>query len=342
MPIPAGFNLFFGQNGSGKTSLLEAIYYLSLGRSFRSNVTERIVNKLADRLSIFAHLASKSAQFTPIGIERRQTGEIKMRLNGRDIRSIAELADLTPVQLIDSHCHELIEGGPSIRRKYLDWGIFHTAPDFLRIWRQYERILQQRNAALREQRSKKELDSWSFELISYTEQLDRLRREYSGRLIPLIQKTVAELLNISDVKITYYSGWDENQDYPTALSRSFARDSYLGHTQYGPHKADFKININNVPAKDFLSRGQQKLFVCAMIVARGTVLQMQANKQTIYLVDDLPSELDSLNQHCLIDLLSRQLTQVFVTTVQKEDENIYLTKSSMKMFHVEHGCVTET
>ena len=224
----------------------------------------------------------------PIGVERHQTGDIKMRIDGKDIHSIAELASVTPVQLIDSHCHHLLDAGPSFRRKYLDWGIFYLNNDFLHLWRQFERALKQRNAALHGQLSKKELDSWTHELIEHATQLDQLRRDYVEYLIPLLKEAIAELLTLDSLEIRYQSGWDESVSYQEILTRSFAKDAHLGHTQFGPHKADLKITIKGVPAKDILSRGQQKLFVCAMILARGALLKRHANKTPIYLVDDLP------------------------------------------------------
>lgn len=340
-PLLGGFNFIYGNNGSGKTSLLEAIYYLGFGRSFRSSISERIIHHSADKFSIFAHLAAKSADYLPIGLERHQTGGIKMRIDGRDIRSVAEFANLTPVQLIDSHCHSLLESGPAFRRKYLDWAIFHCVPDFLRVWRRYDRALQQRNAALRAQVSKREIDSWTKELIESGKEFNQFREEYAGYLALLLEKTVKELLNLSSYSVTYERGWDDSCDYAEVLASSFGKDNYLGYTQFGPHKADLKIKINQVPAKDILSRGQQKLFVCAMIIARGTLLEERANKRSIYLVDDLPSELDLLSRTRLIALLSRQDAQIFVTAVEREDEKCYLAQRPMKMFHVEHGCVTE-
>lgn len=128
-PIPQGFNLIFGNNGSGKTSLLEAIYYLSLGRSFRSTVISHIIGKTADKFSLFANIMTAASQSTPIGIERHQCGEIKMRISGKDARSIAELANLTPIQLINSHCYNLLDT-PSFRRRYLDWGAFYISRSF--------------------------------------------------------------------------------------------------------------------------------------------------------------------------------------------------------------------
>src|SRR6185437_11687729 len=108
----AGFNYIFGNNGSGKTSLLEAIYYLSLGRSFRSSNFTRVIQKSATKLSLFARLVTQTNQMASLGLERRVDGDIKIRLDGNNVHSIAELASLIPVQLIDSQCHRLIDAGP--------------------------------------------------------------------------------------------------------------------------------------------------------------------------------------------------------------------------------------
>jgi DNA replication and repair protein RecF len=193
-PISSGFNLFYGHNGSGKTSLLEAIYYLSLGRSFRSTVIGRIVRNTADKFRIFAQKTAPGDQSIPIGIERQLQGDTKIRIAGKDVQSIAELADFTPVQLINSSCFNLLDGGPVFRRKYLDWGIFYLNKDFLRIWRDVSQILKQRNAALRSRRPKKELEAWTQELAAKGMALDQLRQEYVQQLSPLLIATVAELI----------------------------------------------------------------------------------------------------------------------------------------------------
>jgi DNA replication and repair protein RecF len=339
-PIVQGFNFIHGNNGSGKTSLLEAIYYLSLGRSFRSSQAERIIAYSANKLAIFGYIESISGQAIPVGLERYADGKIKLRVSGNDAFSIAELASLIPVQLIDSYCHSLLDAGPSFRRKYLDFGLFYLESDFLRLWRQFERALKQRNAALRGQISRKELAVWTRELIETALQLDRKRQQYVEQLVPPLVKIALELLPVFDLKIMYHSGWDSSSDYAEILLKAVEKDSQLGYTQFGPHKADLKIKINDIPAKDILSRGQQKLFVCAMILARGALLQGYANKMPIYLVDDLPSELDVISRSNLIALLSRQKAQVFVTAIEDEFWGNTLA-SPMKMFHVEHGCISK-
>lgn len=340
-PLFSGFNIFFGCNGSGKTSLLEAIYYLSLGRSFRSTAISRVIRNDADKFLIFAHTSPLGDQAIPIGIERQLRGEIKIRIAGKDVHSAAELADLTPVQLIHSHCYHLLDGGPVFRRKYLDWGVFYQNNDFLRIWRDYVLILKQRNAALRTQRPKKEIQIWTEELIAKAALLDSFRLDYIEHLFPLLISTLGELIALPELKLEYYSGWDSELNYADVLEASFAKDMHLGYTQFGPHRADLKILLNKVFAKDILSRGQQKLFVCAMILAQGALLNSSANKKPIYLIDDLPAELDVVSRTNLIALLSKQETQIFVTALERHALSETLSMMPVKMFHVEHGNITE-
>lgn len=339
-PVLKGFNCIVGDNGSGKTSLLEAIYYLSLGRSFRSHLAERVVNVSATQFSLFAHLVSDAAGYDAVGLERHVDGGLKIRINANDVSSVAELARYLPVQLIDSYCHQLLDSGPSVRRKFLDWGIFYYNPEFLRTWKLFSRALKQRNAALRGQISKKELEAWTQELVLHAEVLHAMRNAYLEALIPCLEAMIARLLDFSGIKIQYQPGWDVSHDYAAVLANAVERDFQLGYTHYGPQKADLRIVIQGVPAKDILSRGQQKLFVCAMIMARGTLLE-RGNKRPVYLVDDLPSELDSSSRSKLLSLLAEQDAQVFVTAVDSHSLGPVITAHPVKMFHVEHGNVGE-
>src|SRR5439155_16118875 len=177
-------------------------------------------------------------------------------------------------QLIDSYCHDLIEGVPAVRRKYLDWCIFYDHADYLRLWKLYMRALKQRNAALKGYLPKAELDSWTHELVTTAFAVNQLRQQYTQYLTPIINEVTQELLGIIPaLKISYYAGWNTQYEYAQILQLNREKDSQFQHTQFGPHKADIKITINDIPAKDILSRGQQKLFVCAMIVARGALVQ---------------------------------------------------------------------
>jgi DNA replication and repair protein RecF len=158
-------------------------------------------------------------------------------------------------------------------------------------------------------------------------------------LAPLFTDVLAQLLDIHlDIQIEYQQGWNKDEDLAAVLSHSYPRDAALGYTQYGPHRADLKAIIYGFLAKDFLSRGQQKLFVCAMILAQGKLLSNLTKKRPIFLVDDLPSELDSFSLKKMVSLLEELATQVFITAI---DVNTIakFSKEQIKLFHVEHGKV---
>src|SRR5579872_2823375 len=317
-PIVNGLNFFYGCNGSGKTSLLEAIYYLGRGRSFRSSSANHIINHSAEKFSIFAQIKANSQKLIPIGIERQREDSLRVRISGQDSTSSAELLELIPSLLINSNYFSLLDAGPVFRRKYLDWGAFYLAHDFLPAWKTYERALKQRNTALRERRPKKELEVWSVELVKSATLLDALRRDFITQLLPVLQSVLSQLIEIPGLKLTYYPGWDESLTYQEAITQWGDKDMFAGYTQLGPHRADFKITINQVSVKDILSRGQQKLFICAMIVAQGAMLHECVNRKPIYLMDDLPSELDSNSRSRLMELLAKQHAQVFVTAIECE------------------------
>lgn len=333
-----GFNLLVGNNGSGKTSFLEAVYYLSLGRSFRSATNSPLIHHASDRFAMHSSIMMPNQQQKiSAGIERLRGGDFTVRLGGKDVDSIAEIAHLLPVQLINSNCYSLLDSGPSFRRKYLDWGVFYHTKEFLPIWRQYRKALKQRNAGLGLKVSRRELNAWDDEIVQYALLLHQMRQEYLDKLIPLLNELVSNLLSLENLSIRYYPGWDEGIAYRDILERSISKDMHIGYTQYGPHRANLDIAINKHAAKDILSRGQQKLFVCAMILAQGALLNMSRNKRPIYLVDDLPSELDLTSRSNLIALLSKQEAQVFVTTVENNVFDGCSITKPVKLFHVEHG-----
>lgn len=339
-PTASGLNIICGNNGSGKTSLLEAIHYLGTGRSFRSSSTTPLINHDTSKFSVFAQILSENERQIPVGVERDRESNTRLRIAEEDVASIAELAYLLPIRVINSQSHNVFEAGPIFRRKFLDWGLFYHEKGFLRCWRQFERALKQRNSVLKNRGSKREMDPWTQELIKYGTELHQMRCNYIEILTPYIMTLTEELLGIKSLEIQYLCGWDEGIDYIDILANNYIDECRAGHTLYGPHRADFDMKIDAVSVKHFLSRGQQKLLICAMILAQGMVLAKAHTSSLIYLVDDLPSELDLHSKRKLISLLSKQHTQIFITSIESEAICDFVeneTEVPLKVFHVKHG-----
>ena len=346
-PLSQGFNFFYGQNGSGKTSFLEAIYFLGHHRSFKSLNTDYLIRYSSDRFNIFCNIRDQFNQTIPIGVEQLSKGDFRIRINGNDISTISELATYLPIRLINVHSHHLLEEGPLFRRKYLDWGIFYQNKEFQATWYRFKRLLKQRNAALKRRASSNELLSWTEEFVQSALALHQVRLDYWNQLLLYLQailnKRLSLLFDLSHFSTSYFPGWDQTQSYSDILTKALPSDLERGYTRFGPHRADLSFKINNILAKEVLSTGQQKLLVCGMMLAQGAFLAERTNKQPIYLIDDLPAELDIESRRWLINTLAEQGAQVFVTAVEQKamSEILAQVNSPVKMFHVKQGTITE-
>ena len=166
---------------------------------------------------------------------------------------------------------------------------------------------------------------------------------YIQALKPVFERTLGELVELDTLSLSYYRGWDKDRELAEVLASSLLRDQQMGHTQAGPQRADLRLRLGAHNAADILSRGQQKLVVCALRIAQGHLLNQAKHGQCIYLVDDLPSELDEQHRRALCRLLDDLDCQVFITCVDRElMRDGWRTDTPVAMFHVEHGGITQT
>lgn len=336
-PCP-GVNLIAGENGSGKTSILEAFHLLGYGRSFRSHRIEPIITHGQTSLTIFSKVLGKHGEILAVGIEKHREGGSTIRVGGVDAQSAAELARIIPIQLINADSYRLLEAGPKYRRQFLDWGVFHVEHSFFPAWQRLQRALKQRNAALRG-KGHAIIHAWDEEIINLTQLMTELRQRYLQQFLPLFNRIAAEFLPGRELALNYFPGWNCKQDYREALAASLPRDRELGYTQLGPHRADVRIVTGGQPVERILSRGQQKMLFNALQLTHGLLLKEQVDKSCVYLVDDLPAELDNRAKQCLIALLAELNSQAFITGIDKAELSALFANKPAKMFHVEHGVV---
>jgi DNA replication and repair protein RecF len=334
-------NLFYGENGSGKTSLLEAIYYLGSSRSFRSHLISRVIQYNRNKFSLYGEILKNDASIS-IGIERILNGESKIRIAGENVSSAAELAKLLPLQLITQNNFTFLNGGPKYKRKFIDWGLFHVEPIFFPLWQEANRALKQRNSALKSNLPYNFLAPWDHKLNEVAQPLHHLRKNYIEKLLPIVNELLSSTLDNYAITIDYYAGWDTELVFKDILTVNLQRDYKTGFTNFGPHKSDLHFTINNIPIQDVLSRGQQKLFIFALYLAQGILLKQLTNKQCIYLIDDLPAELDEKKRLAIIQTLRTIDAQIFVTGLAKEYFSSFINIANIKLFHVEHGNIIQS
>ncbi len=338
LDLSPNFNFIVGHNGSGKTSLLEAIFYLGHGRSFKSHISNRIIHYDADNFVLHGKIDEAKHSWS-VGIQKDRSGDTLLKINGEDGNKIADLAHLLPMQVITPEGLTLLNGGPSFRRAFLDWGLFHQHQEFYSQWANLKRLLKQRNAALQQVRSYNELKAWDLELVKTTYAVSQMRAEYAEALRPEIEKTTQFFLPELEINVSFHQGWEKGADYAEILAQGFERDKNLGYTMVGAQKADFRFRANGLPVEDVLSRGQLKLLMCALRLAQGEYLVAQKARQCLFLIDDFASELDPTKRELLAHRLRESGSQVFVTAITQEQLNQmqWQEGENDRLFEIEQG-----
>lgn len=332
-------NLIWGSNGAGKTNLLELIYFLGRTRPFRIHQGERLIRYGQDRCVVRGTVVHNGSAPASITVQRDRKG-IQIRYAERTLKSVAELASWFPIQVIGPDSHQLVQGGPEFRRRYLDWGLFHVEQGFFSCWQRYSRALQQRNAALRKGHAAHQVNAWNKELEEAGEEIDAYRNAYIQQLIGPLGTLVSELLGPGELTLEYQRGWLVGQHYTDALAQSLERDRKRGFTHCGPHRGDIAVFIDGRPVREWISRGQQKLLVIAFLLAQAKIYGESTRSTSLLLVDDLAAELDKEYRERVFSQLVRANAQVFLTALEPQHWTPP-THVNTQMFHVEHGCVSK-
>lgn len=331
-------NLLVGANGSGKSSLLEAIHIMGSGRSFRAHRLREVVTHGKTGLRIVGQTVDENGTSETIGIEQ-SSQRLQIRRSGFEVKAASELAAFLPTVTVTPDSYRLITDGADLRRRIVDRMLFHVEPAYLQLHRRYRRVLRQRNAAIRRGASDSELGGWGIELADAGERLTEARVRYLDHALRKMTGIIGELVNKS-VEVRFYRGWDPEKSLAEACECLLAQDRLRGYTNAGPHRADLRFTINGRPLQQAVSRGETKMFVTAIAVAQVRDLTSILGKPPVVLVDDLASELDPDSRiRCLADLSSTG-AQLFLTAVPEHglDRDSF---EAGRVFHVKQGNILQ-
>jgi DNA replication and repair protein RecF len=328
------FNLIYGSNASGKTSLLEALAYLGRGKSFRGASTGNLVRHGASEFVLFGETEADGLG-RRLGVRNSREG-LEVRIDGSGEGGVAALAEALPLQVIDPEVHSLVAGGPEQRRRFLDWVAFHVEHDHLHIWRRFRRALKQRNAALKAGSGAAAIRSWDAEFVELSMQLDESRRRSLEVATMSLMEYGLGLLG-TELGFEYQQGWSKDKTLERSLEEGLARDRQLGSTQHGPHRGDLKVSYDERQARKLVSRGQQKLLASAMILAATDTAQAALERPLLLLLDDPAAELDGDSLSRLLNAVAGLGCQVVATSLEKGALDV---PAGAAMFHVEHGVLT--
>ena len=330
------FNIITGDNGSGKTSFLEAVFLLSRGISFKTRNSSLLIQSDTDNLIVRGQL-SQSNDFLlalAIAISFKNT-QIKIGELTSPLRS--ELSSTFPLQLIHPDNQNLLEGSPKQRRQFLDWGVFHVEHRFFNIWKAYARILKQRNALLRTSQTR--MGAWDQELNKYGNLLTQYRNSYMHDLLPYVNTSLGKLLGINNIEIIFQQGWQNGYSLFDCLDKDKAKDKRYKATQSGSHRDNFTMILDGRPIQHTLSRGQMKIIVIALQFAQTQLLYEKKGIAACILLDDMFSELDRNNTQKMLEWLAEMKMQKIITGLNRSGFSNILSSSSC-MFHVEQGRIT--
>jgi DNA replication and repair protein RecF len=325
--------VFFGGNGAGKTSILESVVVLSRGRSFRTNQASELIGQSGKLFRVYAETVSQDDVVRKQGLERSKS-HWRARKDGQDLAQLSQLTRVLPLVLMEPNSHLLVSGAPEIRRKYLDWGLFHVEHEFLDIYRRFAKILKQRNAALRFKQGNV-LESIDEVFCELAMRLDDMRKTYCRGVATSVHALLEQLSpELDGFNLEYNQGWTR-QTLKESLVENRDGDLLRGATGSGPHRGDVSLLFHDKPARNLLSRGEQKILAAALLLSQASILS-KSGEQPVILLDDLASEFDQEHFENVLDQALEIGSQVWLTGIQNCQST-----AEHKAFHVEHGRVQE-
>lgn len=324
------WNVVFGENGSGKTSLLEALSMVSSGRSFRTRDINALIHYGEEALTLFARtLADRTISI------KKSKSDMLVWIDQKSCSKRSELAQLVPCQLFYQDIFSIIDAGPTVRRTVLDWGLFHVKHQDVFLWKEYARVLKQRNTLLRQQAPQQHFKPWNLLLEELSESLHQARQAFCEAWFEVFYETLSKLTSQSCL-VAYEKGWDKKNTgrrLLDILDEQWSMDISRQYTHSGAHQADLILSTPTLKVKQSLSRGQQKMILLALKLSQAQLV----SKKSMYLFDDVFSELDHTHCERLLAYMESLNGQFFFTCTQPDVFYTYLNPRQASFFSIKCG-----
>lgn len=339
LEIDRRLTIITGENGAGKTSILEAIHLLGSGKSFRTSKVQQILMTDSHIMRVTAEVADNFNHHHHIGWQH-DSQDKRISIDADQNIKTADLARILPVRCIQPDSHYRFRQDSRYRRSLLDWGVFHVEPLFQEQWQKYQRALKQRNKILKNQSvSVANIKSWDEQLSQAGELIDLYRKNYINLWKPYVSRVLANLFNeaAEDVELNYEKGWDKN-NLLSQLQQEHTIDIKRGSTGSGCHRADLVVNIGGEIATSYASQGQQKLLFLSLVLSQIELfLDTENHFGVTLMLDDVPSELDEKHREQLLHYLANSRIQTIITTTDLAQFEREQHPIRYKRFHVERG-----
>ncbi|MCC6708830.1 MAG: DNA replication/repair protein RecF [Gammaproteobacteria bacterium] len=328
-----GNNLIYGANGSGKTSLLEGLYIASIGKSFLSSRASDLVLAGSQGLSITAEIGDAGDFGTSVVVVKKQKAETQITLDGQTVSTASALARNLPVLVMNSRAPDLLGENPSNRRALLDRSLFHVEHGYIGLWKEYRHALRQRNELLRNPSTRSQAHYWEQKLAEAGEAINGCRLAIVEAINRKLASSGIPGLGDGELRFDFSQGWNTDLGLAEQLRVDWERDSELGYTMAGPHRADLSLWRSGRAVSKKLSRGQSKMVVCLTMLAIAQFIK-DAAVAPVLLFDDLSAELDDMMLGTAVSNIQSIATQCFFTAI-KPTEIQSLLPIDTPMFHVE-------
>ena len=340
-------NIFVGKNAQGKTNLLESIYMCATGKSFRTNKDKEIINLNKNEAYIGANIRiGKNQKFIEIKMERDK--QKRIRINKIELKNLKELYSGLNVVVFSPDDLRLIKEGPYERRNFLDTSISQIKPVYKYNINRYNKILFQRNNLLKSNKSKSDiinlLEIFDLQLANIGTEIIILRNKFINELSKVANEMHNRLTMGEKLELNYISNIDFNDQSKSNIEKSFldrlktnaSKDLMSGNTEFGPHRDDMEIIINNMEARSFASQGQQRTIVLSIKLSEVEIIKSDRGVYPVLLLDDVFSELDEERRTYLTRSFKNMQTIITSTDIIDLEELGELNKS---IFYIENGNV---